>query len=111
MLKSFGVLLISLAIFISFSILVFLHAYHIDNKSPNSKELCFAPFDPDSVIPLSHSPRIYLYKNFVRQDEIDYLIRLAGTDFTQSMTVNKNGKIELDSERTSSGKTIVSFLK
>ena len=61
-------------------------------------------FDPTRVTQLSWSPRAFLYKNFLADEECDHLIKLAKGKLQKSMVVdNETGKSIKSEVRTSSG--------
>ncbi|PNX87596.1 prolyl 4-hydroxylase subunit alpha-1-like protein, partial [Trifolium pratense] len=61
-------------------------------------------FDPTRVIQLSWSPRAFLYKNFLTDEECDHLKELAKDKLEKSMVAdNESGKSIQSDVRTSSG--------
>ncbi|KAL8162647.1 hypothetical protein V2J09_014136 [Rumex salicifolius] len=61
-------------------------------------------FDPTRVIQLSWTPRAFLYKGFMSEDECDHLIKLAKNKLEKSMVAdNESGKSIPSEVRTSSG--------
>ncbi|PNX56202.1 prolyl 4-hydroxylase subunit alpha-1-like protein, partial [Trifolium pratense] len=57
-------------------------------------------FDPTRVIQLSWSPRAFLYKNFLTDEECDHLKELPlkmSFKCEASLTLNRFCKVELDS--------------
>lgn len=61
-------------------------------------------FDPTRVTQLSWSPRAFLYKNFLTDEECDHLIELSKDKLEKSMVAdNESGKSIQSEVRTSSG--------
>ncbi|KAI4347638.1 hypothetical protein L6164_008432 [Bauhinia variegata] len=63
-----------------------------------------AAIDPTRVTQLSWSPRAFIYKKFLSDDECDHLINLAKDKLEKSMVAdNESGKSIMSKVRTSSG--------
>ncbi|XP_020582659.1 probable prolyl 4-hydroxylase 7 isoform X1 [Phalaenopsis equestris] len=61
-------------------------------------------YDPSRVTQLSWSPRAFLYKGFLTENECDHLISRAKGKLERSMVANRqSGKAMLNEARTSSG--------
>lgn len=61
-------------------------------------------FDPTRVTQLSWSPRAFLYKGFLSEEECDHLMTLAKNKLEKSMVAdNESGKSIMSEVRTSSG--------
>lgn len=63
-----------------------------------------APFDPTRVTQISWSPRAFIYKGFLTDEECDHLIHLAKDKLQKSMVADNDSGKSIESEvRTSSG--------
>jgi len=64
------------------------------------------PYEP-WIETLSWSPRLFLYHNFLLQEECDQIIELATNDVSRSMVVGTKGEAAESTVRTSSGVFLV----
>jgi hypothetical protein len=71
--------------------------------TPDDVALALSEPDPQ-VVPLSwESPRIFLIKNFLSEDECDHVVRVATPQLTRSTVVDGHGGGVVDPIRNSAG--------
>jgi len=76
---------------------------HYPTVTPENVALAIAEPDPQ-VLPLSwESPRIFLIKNFLSEDECDHVMRIATPQLTRSTVVDGHGGGVVDPIRNSAG--------